>query len=74
VLVAHTSNPSYSRGRVQEDCGSKPARANSSQDPILKMLNTKKRAGRVAQEVQYLSIKCEALSSKPQYLQKTKLK
>jgi hypothetical protein len=27
VLVAHACNPSYSGGRDQEDCGSKPARA-----------------------------------------------
>jgi hypothetical protein len=40
--VAHISNLSYSRGRDQEDCSSKPARANSEQDPILKKLITKK--------------------------------
>jgi hypothetical protein len=35
--VAHTCNPSYSvGGRDQEDCGSKPAQANSSQDLIFK--------------------------------------
>jgi hypothetical protein len=28
--VAHTYNPSYSGGRDQEDCGLKPAWANSS--------------------------------------------
>jgi hypothetical protein len=32
--VAHTCNPSYSGGRDQEDHGSKPARANSSQAPL----------------------------------------
>jgi hypothetical protein len=36
MLVAHTYNPNYLGGRDQEDCGSKPAQANSSQDPILK--------------------------------------
>jgi hypothetical protein len=36
TLVAHICNPSYSGGREQEGCGSKPAWANSSQDPILK--------------------------------------
>jgi hypothetical protein len=46
--VAHTCNPSYSGGRDQEDHGSKPAQANSSQDPVLKIPNTK-RAGGVAQ-------------------------
>jgi hypothetical protein len=57
VLVAHTCNPSYSGGRDQEDCGSKPPWANtkppwanSSWDPILKTPNTK-RAGGVAQGI-----------------------
>jgi hypothetical protein len=35
-------NPSYSEGRDQEDHSSKPDRANSSRDPILKIPNTKK--------------------------------
>jgi hypothetical protein len=50
--VAHICNPSYSGGRDQEDCGSKPAQANISQDPISKILNIKKKkkAG-VAQSV-----------------------
>jgi hypothetical protein len=34
--VAHTHNPSYSGGRDQEDCNSKTAWANSSQDLVLK--------------------------------------
>jgi hypothetical protein len=34
--VAHTCNPSYTGSRGQEDHGSKPAQANSSQDPISK--------------------------------------
>jgi hypothetical protein len=46
-LVAHTCNPSYSGGRDQEDRSSKPGQPNSSQDPISKILNTK-RAGGVA--------------------------
>jgi hypothetical protein len=36
ALLAYTCNPSYSGGRDQEDCDSKPALANSSQDPISK--------------------------------------
>jgi hypothetical protein len=36
ALVAHAYNPSYSGGRGQEDRGLKPARANSSRDPISK--------------------------------------
>jgi hypothetical protein len=49
VLVAHTYNPSYSGGRGQ-DRGSKPAQANSSQNPISKKkkIHHKKRAGGVA--------------------------
>jgi hypothetical protein len=39
--VAHACNPSYSGGRDQEDHGSKPARANSSRDPISKKTFTK---------------------------------
>jgi hypothetical protein len=34
--VAQAYNPSYSGGRDQEDRGSKPAWANSLQDPISK--------------------------------------
>jgi hypothetical protein len=41
-VVAHTCNPSYSGGRDQENPGSKPAQANSSRDPILKIPNIKK--------------------------------
>jgi hypothetical protein len=36
ALVANTCEPSYSGGRDQEDLGSNPAWANSSQHPILK--------------------------------------
>jgi hypothetical protein len=32
--VVHTCNPSYSGGRHQEDCSSRSAWTNSSQDPI----------------------------------------
>jgi hypothetical protein len=42
ALVAHICNPSYSGGRDQEDGGSKPAQATSSQDPISKKASTKK--------------------------------
>jgi hypothetical protein len=41
-LVAYTCNPSYSGGRDQEDCGSKPAQANSSQKCILKKTHHRK--------------------------------
>jgi hypothetical protein len=41
VLVVHTCNHSYSGGRDQEDRGSKPTQANSS-DPISKKLIAKK--------------------------------
>jgi hypothetical protein len=45
VLVAHAYNPSYSGNSDQEDPGSKPALANSSQDPILKKAHYKKKGG-----------------------------
>jgi hypothetical protein len=47
VLVTYACNPSYSGGRDQEDCGSKPAWANS-ETPSQKYLK-QKRAGRVAE-------------------------
>jgi hypothetical protein len=52
VLVAHTYNPSYSGSRDQEDRSSKPAQANSLQDPISKKKKkSQKRAEGVAQGV-----------------------
>jgi hypothetical protein len=62
VPVAHVCNPSYSGGRDQEDRGSRPAQANSLQDPISKIPN-KTRAGRVAQVRKRLPSMHEALSS-----------
>jgi hypothetical protein len=50
--VAYTCNPNYSGGRDQEDLGSKPVWANSSQDPIWKILNTKM-DGEVAQVIDH---------------------
>jgi hypothetical protein len=73
VPVAHTSNPSYSGGRDQEDLSSRPAQANSSRDPISKIPNTKKGCWR-AQVVECLPSKCEALSSKPHTIKKKKKK
>jgi hypothetical protein len=66
VLVAHACNPSYSGGRDQEDHSSKSAQANSSQDPILKTLITKKGL------VEWLQVK--ALSSSPSTTKKKKKK
>jgi hypothetical protein len=42
-MVAHACHPGYSGGREQEDRGLKPAQANNSQDPILKIPNAKKK-------------------------------
>jgi hypothetical protein len=42
VPEAHTCNPSYSGGRRQEDCVSKPTPGNSLRDPISKTPSTKK--------------------------------
>jgi hypothetical protein len=66
VLVAHACNPSYSGGRDQEDQGSKPAQANSSQDSILK--NTHHEKGLVEW------LKVQALSSNPSTTKKKKKK
>jgi hypothetical protein len=49
--VPHAYNPSYSGGRDREDYGSKPARANSSWDPIAKKKIVTKKADGVAQDV-----------------------
>jgi hypothetical protein len=56
VLGAHTYNPSYSRGRDQEDHSLKPSRANSSQELISKKLITK---------IGWDWLKVKALSSNP---------
>jgi hypothetical protein len=45
--VAHVCNLSYSGGTDQEDQGSKPAQANSSQDPISKIPNIYTKKGLV---------------------------
>jgi hypothetical protein len=50
AVVAHTCNLSYLGGRDQKDHSLRPTRANSSQDPILK-IPTQKRAGRVVHVV-----------------------
>jgi hypothetical protein len=62
VPVAHTCNPSYSGDRDQEDCSSKPAQADSSQDLISEKPITIKRADEVAQGVRS--------EFKPQYQKK----
>jgi hypothetical protein len=40
--VAHAYNPSYSEGRDEEECGSKPAQANSFMRPYLNTTHFKK--------------------------------
>jgi hypothetical protein len=60
--VGYTCNPGYSGGRVQEDRGSKPARANSSTRPYLEKPFTK------IGLVEWLKLK--ALSSSPSSTQK----
>jgi hypothetical protein len=45
ALVVHACNPSNLGGRDQEDCGLKPAWANSLRDPILKKSMIKKGGG-----------------------------
>jgi hypothetical protein len=64
--VAHIWNPSYLGGWDQEDWGSRPAWANILQDPISKLTRVKW-TGSVAQAVEHLVCKCEALSSNSGY-------
>jgi hypothetical protein len=57
------------------ECGLKPVWANSSQDPISKMLSTKKKwTGGVAYVVEHLPSKHEALNSSPNTTKKNKIK
>jgi hypothetical protein len=60
MSVAHTCNPSY-LGGCDQDCGSKPALENSSEDPHLQ--NNQSKMESVAQVVGCLLCKREALSS-----------
>jgi hypothetical protein len=62
MLVAHTYSLNYSGGQDQEDHGSRPAQANSSQNPFSKIIRAKWTGG-VAQAVVYLLCNCKALSS-----------
>jgi hypothetical protein len=55
--VVHTCNPNYSRVRDQEKQGSRPALANSQQEPLSNILNTKQ--GFVAQVGERLCSKPE---------------
>jgi hypothetical protein len=64
--VAQACNPSYSGGRDKQDHNLKPGLANRSQDPLSTIV-TLKRAGGVAQVVEYLPSK--SLEFKSQYQQ-----
>jgi hypothetical protein len=66
VPVAHACNPGYSGGSDQNDCGLKPAQANSSVRPHLKKPFTK------IGLVEWLKVK--ALSSNPSTAKKKKKK
>jgi hypothetical protein len=71
VPVAHSCNPSYSRSRNQEDCSSRLTWVNIWRDIISKIPNTK-RASRVAQVVECLPSKHEAMSPNPNTMKKKK--
>jgi hypothetical protein len=60
--LVHAYNPSYSRGRDQEDHGSKSALANSLRNPMWKIFHTKKGWG-MAQAIECLPREHGALSS-----------
>jgi hypothetical protein len=64
VPVAHTDNPCYLEGWDWEDCGSRPAWANSLRDPISKIIRAKG-TGAVAQVLKHLLSKYKVLSSNP---------
>jgi hypothetical protein len=51
-LVAHACNPSYSGGRDQEDCGSKPAWANGSEN----LSQKKKKITKIKGLVEWLKV------------------
>jgi hypothetical protein len=61
--VAHACNPRYSGGRDQEDHGPKPARANSLQDSISRIPNTKTGLVEQLKQQECLLSKREALGS-----------
>jgi hypothetical protein len=63
--VSHACNSSYSGVRDQENHGSKPAQANSSQDAAWKIPNTNK--GWQSGSNGSLPSKHETLDFKPQY-------
>jgi hypothetical protein len=62
--VVHTCNTSYSGGRDQKDCDSKPTQASSSWDPIMKKTITKKGWWSGSRD-KVAASKHEALSSNP---------
>jgi hypothetical protein len=64
LVVARTCNPRYSGGRDQEDCGLKPAWANSSSRSYLEKTHQKKGL------VELVEVK--ALSSNPSTAKKRK--
>jgi hypothetical protein len=69
--MAHTCNPIYLGGWDWEDGGLRPALENSSQDPNSNITRTKVTEG-VAQEVECLLCKCEAVSWNPSPIKKKK--
>jgi hypothetical protein len=63
--MAHNAyNPSYLRGWDQEDQDLRLGLANSSQDPISKLIIAKWTGG-VAQAIEHQLCKCEVLGSNP---------
>jgi hypothetical protein len=63
--VSHACNPSYSGSRDPEDHSLKPARANSSQDPISKTTHCKTGLGEWPKWKELLLSKYEALMQIP---------
>jgi hypothetical protein len=67
----HTYNPSYFKGKYQEDHSLKPTQPNTFQDPFSK-ITTKNRASGVAQVVKCLPSMQVSPELKPQYHKKKK--
>jgi hypothetical protein len=73
ALVAHACNPSYLGVSDRENCDSRPAQVNRSQDPISKTTRAKWRRG-VAQVEKCLLCRHEVLNSNSDSTKKNKKK
>jgi hypothetical protein len=73
ALVVHTCNPTYLGGRDQENQGSRPEEANSSQDPHLQN-NQSKMNRRCGSSGKAPALQVQNPKFKPQYTKQTRKK